>query len=92
MRITTFSPKEVGSVETRSPTSAEPMRSLVRPSCGMKWLETSRSDMILMRETTAPTAMWRGRRITFFSSPSTRIRTWLDFSSCSIWMSEEPLR
>ena len=50
MRITSFSPKAVGSVDKRSSTSCpSAMRVLMRPSCGRRFSTTSMRPRILMR-------------------------------------------
>ena len=72
MRRTTFSPKAVGIVETRRPISSKPTFSFARPSCGRLRSETSRSAMILMRETSGPSPMDFGTFMMMRSKPSTR--------------------
>ncbi len=49
IRITTFSPKIVGSVLTRRSIFLSPTFSLMRPSCGMRRSAMSSSAMILSR-------------------------------------------
>jgi hypothetical protein len=49
MRITSFSPNAVGSVEMRSSTSPEAVLVLIRPSCGRRFSTTSMRARILMR-------------------------------------------
>jgi hypothetical protein len=50
MRITSFSPKAVGSVDRRSSTSwPSGVRVLMRPSCGRRFSTTSMRPRILMR-------------------------------------------
>ena len=51
MRMTTFSPKAVGSVETRSSTSRPSRSVLMRPSCGRRFSEMSMRESIFTRET-----------------------------------------
>ena len=51
MRITTFSPKAVGRVETRSSISRPSRSVLMRPSCGRRFSAMSMREIILMRET-----------------------------------------
>ena len=49
--MTTFSPKAVGSVETRSSTSRPSRSVLMRPSCGLRFSEMSMRESIFTRET-----------------------------------------
>ncbi len=50
IRITSFSPKAVGSVDRRSSTSSPSrVRVLMRPSCGRRFSTTSMRERILMR-------------------------------------------
>ncbi len=51
MRMTTFSPKAVGSVETRSSTSRPSRSVLMRPSCGRRFSEMSMRESIFTRLT-----------------------------------------
>ena len=53
IRITIFSPNSVGSDETRNSTVLLFILILMRPSCGTRRSEISRSLMILTREVTA---------------------------------------
>jgi hypothetical protein len=50
IRITTFSPSDAGSVETRRSTASPFTETRARPSCGRSRSAMSRPDMILMRE------------------------------------------
>ena len=73
-RTTTFSPCAPGRVETRRSTVRPSVRTWMRPSCGSRRSEMSRSAMILIRLATAgPT--WAGSGGFAASTPSTRIRT-----------------
>ncbi|MNC87404.1 hypothetical protein D3C83_31280 [compost metagenome] len=62
MRITSFSPKAVGSVDRRSSTSSpSAVRVLMRPSCGRRFSTTSMRARILMRLVIAastPAGIW----------------------------------
>ena len=53
MRITTFSPNAVGSVDTRSSISLLLCSVLMRPSCGLRFSAMSIRHMVLSREVMA---------------------------------------
>ena len=60
-----------------------------RPSCGTRFSAMSSSLMILIREIT-PATIRRGTRAASLSTPSTRKRTRMSFSSISKWTSDAP--
>ena len=75
IRITIFSPKRVGSVETRkSITRSAAIFSFIRPSCGTRFSEMSMREITLMREASLSLIATGGEAISR-SSPSTRKRT-----------------
>ncbi len=71
MRITTFSPSDAGSVDTRRSTGTPLTATRARPSCGRNRSAMSRLEMILIRETSGKPAA-RGIFITCRSTPSIR--------------------
>ena len=77
--MTVFSPKIVGSVETRKSISRWLKRSLIRPSCGRRRSAMSRLAMILTREVSAASRRFGGVMISC-RTPSTRKRTRKTFS------------
>ena len=86
-RSTIFSPKIVGSTETRKSMSwPGPNLSLMRPSCGRRRSAMSSCAMTLMREVMAFFSFSGGFMISS-STPSTRKRTRNIFSNGSRWMS-----
>ena len=81
-RSTARSPWALGSVLTRTSTARVPMRRLMRPSCGSRFSEMSRSAMIFKREISAACKARLGCT-TSRSVPSTRKRTleWRSYGS-----------
>ena len=79
MRITTFSPKATGRVETRSSISRPPRLVLMRPSWGRRFSAMSRRDIVLMRLTTA-VCTTLGISWMLCSTPSMRKRIRLSFA------------
>lgn len=73
-RSTARSPWALGSVDTRTSTARVPMRKLMRPSCGSRFSEMSRSAMIFRREISAACSARLGCT-TSRSVPSMRKRT-----------------
>ena len=71
IRITTFSPSDAGSVDTRRSIGWPFTATRARPSCGRSRSAMSSDDMILMREISGSPA-WRGIFITWRSTPSMR--------------------
>ena len=69
--MTTFSPSDAGSVETRRSTGTPFTATRARPSCGRSRSAMSRLEMILMRETSGNPAA-RGTFIACRSTPSMR--------------------
>ncbi len=70
--MTIFSPKSVGSTDTRKSISRPlPIFSLMRPSCGRRRSAMSSEDMILIRDEIAFFIL-RGGRISSLSTPSMR--------------------
>ena len=86
MRMTTFSPRAAGSVETRRSIGWLFTDTRARPSCGRIRSAMSSDDMILIREIRGTPAA-RGIFITWRSTPSMRYRTATPPSSGSMWMS-----
>ena len=89
IRITIFSPKSVGSVETRNSTVFVFIRILIRPSCGIRRSDISRSLIILSRDVTAALSLF-GKGGISINVPSTLNRTLTCFSKGSMWMSDVP--
>ena len=87
MRMTIFSPKAVGSEETRSSISRPSRSVLMRPSCGRRFSEMSMRESIFTRLTsgacTPAGSVW-----TECSTPSMRRRTSEVSRRGSMWMSE----
>ena len=79
IRITIFSPKITGRVDTRKSTTLFFMRSLMRPSCGTRRSAIFRSERILIREVRAA-FIFIGGFITSMRAPSMRYRTRISFS------------
>ena len=71
IRNTTFSPKIVGSVDTRKSMTFCPTFSLMRPSCGTRRSAMLSADMILKREMSAAFIFSGGFMISM-SAPSMR--------------------
>ena len=89
MRTVAPSPRSVGTVTTRRSILRSSTLTATRPSWGTRFSAMSSSLMILMRETT-PATIRLGTRATSLSTPSTRKRTRMSFSSGSKWTSEAP--
>ena len=79
IRITIFSPKITGSVETRKSTTLRFILSLMRPSCGTLRSAMFRSERILIREVSAA-FIFIGGFMTSQRVPSSRYRTRTSFS------------
>ena len=73
MRMTTFSPNAVGSVETRSSISFPSRSVLMRPSCGRRFSAMSMRHIVLRREVMARLTSF-GTRWISCSTPSMRKR------------------
>ena len=89
--MTIFSPKVVGSDETRRSISRFWNFTESRPSWGSRRSAMSRFDMILTRERMAGSICFGGF-IMSWSTPSIRYRTRKTFSYGSRWMSEARFR
>ena len=89
-RMTTFSPKAVGSVETRSSTSRPSRSVLMRPSWGLRFSEMSMRDSIFTRETMGGCTP-AGSVYTGCSTPSMRRRTSEVSRLGSMWISDARL-
>ncbi len=87
MRMTIFSPKAVGSVETRSSISFPSRSVLMRPSWGRRFSAMSIRHMVLRREVMARLTR-RGTRWISCSTPSMRKRIMACSRLGSTWMSE----
>ena len=85
--MTTFSPCDAGSVDTRRSTRFPLMATRARPSCGRSRSAMSSCAMILMRDTSGMPASF-GSTISCRSTPSMRYRTATPLSSGSRWMSD----
>ena len=81
-RSTARSPCALGNVLTRTSTARVPIRKLMRPSCGKRFSEISRSAMIFRREISAACSARLGCT-TSRNVPSTRKRTleWRSYGS-----------
>ena len=79
IRITIFSPKMVGMLETRRSMVRFTTLILMRPSWGSRRSAMSSSAMILRREMMAALNL-KGGAIISWSTPSMRKRTRIDFS------------
>ena len=88
MRITTFSPKAVGSVETRSSISLPSRSVLIRPSCGRRFSAMSIRHIVFSLEVMARFTSL-GTRWISWSTPSMRKRIRACSRLGSMWMSEE---
>ena len=90
-RMTTFSPKRVGSTETlKSIVFLAPIFSFILPSWGSLLSAMSREAMIFILEVIAFFILM-GRPITVLREPSRRYLTLKDFSYGSIWISLTPV-
>ena len=82
-RRTSFSPKMVGSVDTRKSSSRDRpsrrTRILMRPSCGRRFSAMSSRAMIFMREVSA-SRIFIGGLMMLYKTPSMRKRTRNSFS------------
>ena len=87
MRMTIFSPKAVGIVETRSSISLPSRSVLMRPSCGRRFSAMSMRHIILRREVMARLTSF-GTRWISCSTPSMRKRMLACSRFGSMWMSE----
>ena len=74
IRITIFSPNNVGRVLTRKSIALLPNFSFMRPSCGTRFSEMSRREMTLMRADSL-SLIASGGCVISRNSPSTRKRT-----------------
>ncbi len=89
MRMTTFSPRVVGSVLMRKSTFRFRTMARMRPSCGRRRSEMSRFAMIFRRDTRAGCIVCGGD-MTSKRTPSMRYRIRIFFSPGSIWISLAP--
>ena len=74
IRITHFSPKAVGMVDTRTSSSRPPIVTAICPSCGRRRSTMFMSDMTLIRLMSAG-PIGPGRVVIWCSAPSVRTRT-----------------